>query len=180
MRKIIFTYGLISGGIIIISTLGTISIWNTNQHFFSEWLGYLVMIVALSLVFFGIKSYRDNQQGGVINFKTALGIGLGISLVASVIYTTSWEIYFQNSDSSFMDNYEAHYIRKMEKDGATVEEIANKKSEIAEWRELSKNPLVRIGITFTEIIPVGILISLIAAGILRRSEILPGVSGSET
>ena len=173
MKKIIVTYGLISGSIIVILSLGTFLFWQDAQHYNNQWLGYLVMIVALSLIFFGVKSYRDNQLGGVIKFKNALWVGLGISLVSSVLYTASWEVYFQTSDSDFMEGYATAYINDLEEKGATELEIAAARAEMEKWTDLYKNPLLRIPITFAEIIPVGIIISLISAGLLRKSEVLP-------
>ena len=172
MKRVILTYGLISGGIIAVASLGIYSLSDENHHS-SEWLGYLVMILALSLVFFGVKSYRDKYQGGVIKFITALGVGLGISLISSIMYVGSWEIYFQNSDGTFMEQYSAYTIKKLEEQGASDQEISETKAQMAEWTEIYKNPVMRIGMTFAEILPVAIIISLISAGILKKSEILP-------
>ena len=104
MKKTIFVYGGIAGAITIAILTLTIAISEPGSSHFanSEWLGYLIMIAALSLIFFGVKSYRDHELGGVISFWDATKVGLGITLVASLVYVLGWEIYVNTSGSDFM------------------------------------------------------------------------------
>lgn len=174
MKKIILTYGIISGSIIIGIIVISMLIWGMSSHTAnSEWLGYLIMIAALSLIFFGIKSYRDNELGGVIRFWEALKVGTGILLVASVIYVGVWEIYIQSSGSDFMDQYAASYVEQMRTDGASEQEITDATAVMEEYKEMYQNPILRMGITFLEIFPVGLIIALISAVLLRKSSFLP-------
>ncbi len=101
MRKTVLVYGLISGGVIIATMCGNDRVWKIHSY----WIGYLVMVVALSAMFFGVKSYRDNTLGGVIKFKTAFLVGLLITLVASVVYVAGWEVYLAVSNDDFMEQY---------------------------------------------------------------------------
>jgi hypothetical protein len=178
MRKVVLTFGLISGGIISTFLLIGMHLWSKGLLNFdtSELVGYSSMIIALSMVFFGIKSYRDNYLSGSIKFLKGLQVGLLISLVASLIYASSWEVYYQTNEevrNSFMDRYVEHSITKMKNAGATESEVEEKIEQMNTMKELYKNPIVRFGFTMLELLPVGILISLISAGILRKRAVLP-------
>lgn len=174
MAKIIFTYGTIAGLIIAIIMFGSMAIWGTTDDIAgSEWMGYSIMLLALSMIFFGIKSYRDNQLGGVIKFWTGLKLGLGISLVAGILYVAGWEVYFQTSARDFMDQYTESYIEKLKEEGVSPEEIVETRLQMEQFKELYDITIARIGITLMEILPVGIVLSLISAGLLRKSTFLP-------
>lgn len=169
MRKTVLVYGILSGGIIIATICGTIAVWGAHD----VWIGYLVMVVALSAMFFGVKSYRDNALGGVIKFKTAFIVGLLIALVASVVYVAGWEVFLFVSNDDFMERYTASHIEKLKAEGVTGETLAKEVADMEYWKEMYKNPFIRAAITFTEIFPVGLIIALLCAAILRKSEVLP-------
>lgn len=133
----------------------------------SEWVGYLVMIVALSTIFFGIKYYKDKQSGGTITFGKAFLVGLYIALVASVLYVVGWELYLKFHMPDFMDKYTQMTQANMQSKGASATEISEKMAELNRYKEWYKNPILRYGMTLMEILPVGLLISLISAAILR-------------
>src|SRR5579862_4186451 len=121
MKKIILVYGLIAGVIVGAMLMITMPLYeNETLHFENgEWLGYTTMVIALSLVFFGVKSYRDNHLKGSISFWSGIKVGLLITLVASLIYALSWEITYNTMKSDFMKQYNEHAIEKMKKEGAT-------------------------------------------------------------
>ncbi len=171
MKRIIFIYGLLSGAIIIGIIIASMMIWGMEGQ--SEWLGYLIMVAALSLIFFGIKSYRDQELGGVITFGTAFSVGLGISVVAGIVYVGAWETYLQTTDADFMGQYASSYIEQLQAEGASEQEIADARKMMDEYKAMYENPLTRLGITFLEIFPVALLITLISAGLLRKSSFLP-------
>ena len=134
--------------------------------------GYATMVIALSLVFFGIKSYRDNN-GGRITFLKGLQVGILIALISAVCYAVSWEMYYRGSGQEFLQKYTAHYIDGMKKDGASDADVAKAQADMAQFQEVYKNFFVRFGITMMEIIPVGVIVTLISAALLRRRELLP-------
>ncbi|MEM9837809.1 MAG: DUF4199 domain-containing protein [Pseudomonadota bacterium] len=165
MQRIALTYGAISGLIIIVSIL--------LNHYMSdsagsEWLGYLIMILALSAVFFGVKQHRDGNQGGVIRFWPAFGVGILISLVASLVYVVVWEVYLAVSGIDFAQTYADELLAKKEAAGATEDELAKAKEKMDRMVAQYANPLFRIPVTFSEIFPVGAVVSLISAFILRN------------
>jgi hypothetical protein len=138
-----------------------------------EYFGYGSMLVALAMVFFGIKSFRDNQNGKTIGFWKGAQVGILISLLASLVYAASWETYMQlNPQNTFIEEYTDHYIGKLKEKGASTEEIEKTRNEMASMTEMYKNPVIRFGMTLMEILPVGIIVTLLSAAILRKKEVL--------
>lgn len=174
MARIVLIFGLISGA--IAGALMWLLIAAVNNGLIDMdggmvW-GYATMIVALTLVFFGIKSYRDNS-GGHITFLKGLQVGILISLIAGVCYAGSWELYYRGSGQDFLEKYTTHYLDKMKQSGASDEEIEKARVEGEGFIELYQNFFVRFGMTLMEILPVGIVVTLVSAGLLRKREVLP-------
>jgi hypothetical protein len=142
----------------------------------SQFAGYLIMVLALSLIFFGVKRLRDREQGGVIRFVPALLAGLGISAVAGVIYVIGWEITLAVTDFAFMDSYSTAAIESARATGASAADLEALIAQMSEFRRQYGNPLFRLPMTFIEIFPVGVLISLISAALLRNPRFLPSTS----
>jgi len=176
MKKVIIVYGLIAGAIVTAFMWFSMSLWDTGVINFDngEYFGYGSMLIALSMIFFGIKSYRDNQNNRAIGFWKGIQIGLLISLLASLIYAGWWETYVRTSPTgaTFMASYIEHYITKLKEKGAPPEEIEAATTQMASMAEMYKNPFIRFGMTLTEILPVGIIVTLLSAAILRRKEVL--------
>ena len=173
MRKIILTFGSIAGLVIIGSIILGALLARSESTKFSELAGYLVMIVALSVIFVGIKRYRDRELGGVIKFGPALLLGLGISLVAGVVYVVSWEVYLSVTDYAFIHEYTQATIEAKKAAGLSGEDLDALVASMETMRQRYANPLFRLPMTFLEIFPVGLLISLISAAVLRKSDVMP-------
>jgi hypothetical protein len=174
MKKIVITFGLI-GGVLVSGLMYLTMPHGKEQADFEngEILGYLSMIIALSTIFFGIKILRDKHQGGKITFKRGFVLGLYITLVASALYIISWEIYYQTIAKDFMDQYMNYSMEKLKSSGASSVQIQEQQAQMETMKEWYKIPVIRFGFTFMEIFPVGLVISLISAAILRKKEILP-------
>ncbi len=172
MSKTAIVYGAIAGSI----TVGSILIgflFGADHGDHSLWLGYLIMIVALTLIFLGVKRHRDKNLGGVIKFGPALLLGLMIAVIAGVFYAGGWEAYLAATDYSFMPSYVEHAIEAKKAAGVAGEAL---QAEIAKLNEMAanyENPLFRVPMTFLEIFPVGLLIALISAAILRNPKAFP-------
>jgi hypothetical protein len=171
MKKIIWTFGIIGGiipiswGVLCEGLLSDSLSLNTRMIF-----GYATMILGFSLIFVAIKNYRDTHSNGQITFGKALGIGLWITLIASTVYVVVWMIDFSFFIPDFGDKYQAQALAEMKASGASAAEIQKQSAEMAVMMAKYKaNALYRIMFTYLEIAPVGILISLIAAAILRRN-----------
>jgi hypothetical protein len=170
MKKIILTNGLIAGAIVSAWTVASISVcYKTAQFEGSIVLGYASMLLAFSLIFVAVKTYRDKYNGGVITFGKAFKIGLYIALVASTIYVIVWLIDYFFFVPDFMEKFVNHSLQKMREGGASAAEIREKTAEYAEQSKLYKNPLFTALFTYMEILPVGLIVSVITALILKRS-----------
>ncbi len=177
MKRIILTYGLIAGGIVGGMLLITMPMYEKGILKFEngQLLGYSTMVISLSLIFFGVKSYRDREGKGVITFGTALKVGLLISLVAALMYALCWEISYNTMSGDFLKQMTEQQIAKMKNDGATEIAMQEAAKQQEEFATIYKNPIFRFGITLMEIFPVGILISLLSAALLKKKEFLPSV-----
>lgn len=170
MKNIIIKFGLLSGFIIIVSAIFTIALISDSDSFwFAEWLGYFIMVIAFSMIFIGIKDFK-NKNNNIIDFKTAFKIGLGISLVASLMYIVGWEIYFSFNGEQFINDYSNETINNLIESGKSPELIDQTRSEISESMELYRFAPYRITITFFEIFPVALIITVISALILRTKK----------
>ncbi len=177
MIRVILQYGIAAG---LIVTLPMLFHWlslkpGEKPYMDGLLLGYLIMIVALTAVFLGIKRYRDRVLGGAIRFLPALGVGLLISAVASVFYVIGWEICMAYGSFDFAAHYSASIIQAAHGKGAAAMQEAVK--EVESFKALYGNPVTRMSFTFIEIFPVGVLISLISAAVLRNSRVLPARNG---
>ncbi len=167
MLRIILVFGLISGAAasammwILTTLVGTHEVDFDNGMLF----GYATMVIALSLVFFGIRAYRE-KNGGRITFMKGLQIGILITLISSLCYAASWEVY---GDKDFVDEYTAYNIDKMKAAGAPEAEVEAARVQGEEFAEMYKVFYIRFGMTLMEILPVGIIVTLISAAILRNN-----------
>ena len=165
-------YGPIAGAIAITVIVATLALDLTN-HAHSLWFGYLVMLAALSLIFVGVKRYRDVEKGGVIRFLPALGLGLGIAIVAAITYAAVFELYLAATDYAFFDDYIASIGEGAQARGATAAEVARQVAEMESYRPWFENPAIRPLMIFSELVPVGLLVALVSAALLRNPRILP-------
>lgn len=175
MLRTILTFGLISGGIVALSMFPLIVFGDPGSGDGSHSMvtGYALMLLALSLIFVAVKRHRDRVLGGVIRFLPALGLGLAISVVAGIVYVVGWEITLAATDYSFVDNYSASMVEAARARGASAAEIAGIVADMDKFRVQYANPLFRLPMTFVEIFPVGLLISIVSAALLRNSRFLP-------
>jgi len=175
MRKIVLTYGMIAGAIVSAMMMITMPLYESGTLKIDrgEIIGYTTMVIALSLIFFGIKSVRDSHLKGSITFGKAVTIGLLITLIASLMYATSWEITLKTMKGDFVKQMTEKAIEKAKQNGDDEKAIANVQKQMDGFAAMYKNPFIRFSITMMEIAPVGILISLLSAAILRRKEFLP-------
>src|SRR6185295_11300925 len=113
MKKVVLTFGLIAGAIIVVLMFATMPLQNNPQLRNSGHLiGYTTMLIAFSMIFFAIKSYRDQHQNGVITFGKGMQIGLLITLIASLSYAIGWEFYMKLFAPNFMEEFTAYSLAK--------------------------------------------------------------------
>lgn len=175
MQRLILTYGLIAGAIIGGMLLITMPLYNSGTLNFDngELLGYSTMTIAFALIFFGVKSYRDKELNGVISFGKAVKLGLLITLVASIVYALCWEIAYSQYGDSFTQKMAEHYMNDLKAEGASEADLAKAKADFESFGEMYKNPVIRFCLTLLEPSPVGVLLTLITAALVRRKAFLP-------
>ncbi|MEI9903977.1 MAG: DUF4199 domain-containing protein [Asticcacaulis sp.] len=173
MFKSILVYGVISGLVAgIVLSISTIV--GTGGHgSYAMAFGYLTMLVALSAIFIAVKRHRDVDLGGVIKFWPALGMGLGISVVAGILYVAIWDISCAIAHLDFAGEYAKAMLAQQQARGASAADLAKLSAQMDAFKAQYANPLYRWPMTFIEIFPVGVLVSLISAALLRNRRFLP-------
>lgn len=177
MKKNVLIFGSIAGLLLTAMMIFSTVMCYTNPEFEgNDTVGYVSMILIFSLIFVGIKNYRDKYSNGVITFGKAFKTGFLIALVASTMYTVVWLVDYYVFIPDFMDKYTANVLRQAQEKGATAAELTSKAAEMAKFKEMYKNPLLVVVITYLEVLPLGTLIALISAWILRRKQPRPAVA----
>jgi hypothetical protein len=141
---------------------------------------YAAMLIALSAVFVGIKRHRDVERGGVIGFWPALGVGLGISFIAGLFYVAAWELVTAITHMDFPAEYSKAMLASEQAKGASAEALAKMSAEMDAFKVQYADPMFRMPMVFAEIFPIGLLVSLVSAGLLRNSRFLPARRGVES
>jgi hypothetical protein len=168
MKKTVLTFGLIAGVIISVLMDGSVLLSGKIGSGHSLLLGYANMVASFLLVYFGIRSYRDNTLSGQISFGRAFACGILITLITTVCYVATWEVIYFNFIPHFMDSYWAAQIHRVQARGLDPATTAAKIAEIQHSQQLYQNPFVNMAYTFIEPLPVGLIITLISATVLRR------------
>jgi len=168
MKKTVVTFGLIGGAIMAAMMFATLPFVDKIGFDKGEIVGYTTMILAFMLVFFGIRSYRENVSGGRISFGRAFAVGILITLVACVCYVVAWEILYFKFMPDFVDKYASYAVEKVRASGASQQIIDAKLQEMKSFKAMYDNPFINAAITFVEPFPVGLIVTLISAAILRK------------
>ncbi len=173
MLRYAITYGAIGGLIVIAAISAVMLISGPEGAGSSQAAGYAFMLAGLSLIFVGVKRYRDVERGGVITFGQGFLVGLSMAVVAGIFYTIGWEGVLRATDFAFIDTYGDTLINSIRAEGLAAAEEAARIAEVEEAMEMYRNLFFRLAITFVEIFPVGLLVALISAAVLRNPNVLP-------
>jgi Protein of unknown function (DUF4199) len=177
MKRNVWTFGLISGG--MLSVMMAVSMFFIDQiGDKGEVIGYTTMVVAFLMVYFGIRSYRDNVLGGMISFGKAFQAGILITVIACLCYVGTWELMYFQGPNDFGAKFSAKMIEGAKKSGDTPQQGDAKIAKMKKFVELYQNPLVNSAMTFVEPFPVGLVITLVCAGILKRKRRVPDASAA--
>ena len=169
MKRNVFVFGLILGTILAINMVLLVNMLYNNPDMKSnEIIGYAAMIVVFSLTFFGIRNYRNKQLNGVISLGKAFKTGALIALVGSTMYVVTWLFYYYLFVPDFIDIYSTYVLDSATRDGATPAELSAKTEQMVQFKEMYKNPLFVILITYSEVLPIGLIVAFISALILKR------------
>jgi len=176
MKKIILTYGFIGGAMLAVMIALTVPFHDQIGFDRGVYVGYTTMVVAFLMVYFGVVSYRDTVAGGGVTFGRAFKVGALISLVIMVCYVAVWYVVFTNFLPDYFDKYAAYIVEQARQSGATEAAIAEQTRQIADFKEMYKNPLVFIAFGLLEPLPVALVFTLVTAGITSRKRAVRGAA----
>jgi hypothetical protein len=168
MKRTILTFGLISGALSSLMMVATVPFADKIGYGKAEVVGYTAIVLSFLLVFFGIRSYRDNVGNGQITFTKAFAVGISITLISCIFYVVTWEILYFNFLHDFMDKYGAYMVEKLKNSGASPAAVQAQLQQVKKYKEMYDNPLLNTAMTFIEPFPIGLVITLISAAVLRR------------
>ena len=168
MKKTVLTFGLISGAIVSLMMMITMPFNDEIGFKRAEIIGFTTMFASFLLIYFGVRSYRENVSGGTVRFGRALAVGSLIALISAVMYTATWQVIFFGFKPDFAEKYNAHRIESARAKGASPTELEKMTVEGNEFAEMYKNPLINIGFTMREILPLGLIVALISAAVVSR------------
>ena len=173
MKNIIIKYGLISGAIaatgILLVTLVLKSYGFEKVGFEkSAYFGYTLIILAMAVIFFGIRAYRDNENDGKVTFTQGLLVGLGITAISCVCYSLMWLVVYYNFIPNFMEDYATYSTKELKASGASEAELSKNAAQLQDFKDLYKTPFGVFAITLIEPLPIGILGALVSAFILKK------------
>jgi hypothetical protein len=168
MKRTILTFGLISGALSSLMMVATMPFMDKIGFDKGYVVGYTSIVLSFLLVFFGIRSYRDNVGNGQITFTKGFAVGISITLISCIFYVVTWEILYFTLLPDFMDKYDAYVVGKLKASGASATAVQAQAEQLKRLKELYKNPLINAAMTFIEPFPVGLLITLLSAAVLRK------------
>lgn len=171
MNKPILTYGLISGAIAAVLMLVT-ALYMRNELDFKngELIGYTGILLSMLFVYLGTRSYRDNLHGEVFSFSQAFRVSILITVISCAIYVVASFIVFSTLLPDFMDKYVEHIMANLRASGLSEAQLQQEAAKMEQYKVMYRNPLVRIGLTFLEPLPIGLLVSLISSLVLRSKK----------
>src|ERR1700722_14091981 len=161
MKKNVWKYGLLSGGVLAIMMAVTVPF----EHHIKASYG---MVVGFLIVFVGVKHYRDTECGGSITFGRAFAAGALMMLISCVCYVAMWEALNATVERNFAHDYAASMVKRAQNSGLQGAALEAKIAEAHKFEAMYSNPLYRMSMTLLEPLPVGLVMALVTAGILRR------------
>src|SRR5215212_7350777 len=168
MKKTVWKFGLMSGAVVSALMAATIPFQDETGFDHSLVVGYAIMVLSFLLIYFGVRSYRDNVGRGTVGFRRALVVGSLIGVVASLCYVATWEVMYFKFMPDFMTKYGAHELEKARAGGASEATLAQKKVELDKFEKMYHNPAINAAFTILEPLPVALVVALVSAGVLSR------------
>lgn len=168
MKKTVVTFGLLSGAVSSAMMLITLPFLDRIGFDRGEVIGYTTIVASFLLVFFGVRSYRDQVAGGTLTFGRGFLVGLLITLISSACYVATWELIYFKLAPGFGDKYAAYSLEKARASGASAAELEKTSQEMQQFKKMLDNPLVNAAVTLIEPLPIGLVVTLISATVLRR------------
>src|SRR5215475_5969320 len=169
MRKTVLTFGLISGAFSAGLMLGTLPFHDKIGFEKGGYIiGYTAIVLSALLVFFGVRSYRENVAGGRLTFGRGFVVGILITLISSACYVATCEVVYFKFLPDFADKYAVHMVERAKASGASQQNLDETQQKATQFKQMYNNPAINIALTFMEVFPIGLGVTLISAGILRK------------
>lgn len=168
MKKTVLTFGLISGAMSAAMMLATIPFEAKISSTMGLILGYTTIVLSALLIFFGVRSYRENVGGGSLSFGRGFAVGILIALISSACYVGTWEVIYYKLMPDFGEKYAANMVERVKASGASPQKIEEAEQKAKQFKQMYDNPLINMAMTFIEPFPVGLAMTLLSAGILRK------------
>jgi hypothetical protein len=168
MKKTVLTFGLISGAVSAVTMLATVPFVDKIGFDKGEILGYTVIVLTALITFFGVRSYRENVGGGRMTFGRGFAVGILITLISCACYVGTWEIVYYKLMPDFAEKYAAHMAERAKASGASQQKIDEQLRQAKQFRQMYDKPAINVALTFMEVFPIGLGVTLLSAGILRK------------
>jgi len=168
MKKTVLTFGLISGVITSAMMLATLPFVDTIGFDKGEIVGYTAIVLSFLLVFFGIRSYRQEAGDGRITFGRGFTVGILITLITCAFYVMTWEVIYFKLMPGFGEKYAGYMVAQAKAAGGSQDAIDARVRDAQTFKEMYDKPLMNAAITFTEPFPIGLVMTVISAAVLRR------------
>jgi hypothetical protein len=168
MKKNVLTFGLISGAISSLMMLATVPFADRIGFDKGAVIGYTAIVLSFLLVFFGVRSYRENVGGGRLTFGRGFAVGILITLISSACYVGTWEFVYYKLMPDFTEKYAAHMIERAKASGASQQKMEETERKAKQFKQMYDNPAMNVALTFMEVFPIGLVVTAVSAGILRN------------
>ncbi len=168
MKKTVLTFGLISGAASAALMLATAPFADKIGFEKGQILGYATIVLAALMIFFGMRSYRENAGNGRLTFGRGFAVGILITLISSACYVGAWEIVYYKMMPDFAEKYAAQMVAHAKATGASQQKIEETAEKAKQFQLMYHNPAINVAMTFMEVFPIGLVVTLASAGILRK------------
>lgn len=169
MKRNVLIFGSIIGIILVIHIMYMVHlIYNQPDFQSNDVLGYIFLFGVFSLVFFGIRNYRNKELNGFISLGQAFKTGALIAFLASTIYVIFWLFYYYLYVPDFLERYIDHVMLEAERAGATEAELSDKSEQMEQFSSLYQGPFMVGLITYMEVLPIGLVVAFVSSLILKK------------
>ena len=174
MKSFVVKFGFISGGISVALMFLTFVLLRGPWLFESgAYVGYAGMVLSFAVIYVGVRLYREQVGHGSVSFGKALQAGLLMALISCCCYALAWVCINHFFYPSFADDYLQHTMDRLRLSGASEAVLQQKMKMMEEYKSMTANPFLNALITFVEPLPVGFIVALLSAAILRKKAAKP-------
>jgi hypothetical protein len=174
MKSFVVKFGLISGAISVALMFLTFVLLQGPWLFENGvYVGYAGMVLSFSVIFLGVRSYREQVGQGSVSFGKAFQAALLMALISSCCYALAWLVISHFFYPDFWDHYIQHEMNSLRQSGAAETVLQEKMKKMEEYKSMTANPILNALFAFVEPLPVGFIVALISAAILRRKAANP-------